>query len=100
MKTERELLEKSIANQKVISENLSDVTQDVFMIKEDLSRALGYLENDQRTNTKGLVESYNDLEQRVSELELSKKITKGKLAMIVLVLSFVAGVVKWLTEIL
>lgn len=97
---EKEFLEKLTKSQAEISENLSKVTGQITFIKEDLSRALGYLENNDRTNTKGLVESYQELEQRVTELEIRGKITRGKIAIVVLLLTSLGGFVTWLLEII
>jgi len=68
---------------------------DVFMRKQDLfnQRMSNILENDAATNKKGLVDKVGDIDNRVNDIEVKSKITAGKLAIGLFLISLIGGVV-------
>lgn len=68
----------------------------VFMNKQQMfnQRISGLLESDSSTNQKGALESLDNVMVRVLDLEVKNKVTAGKVAMSVLILS-VIGTFVW-----
>ena len=66
-----------------------------FFNKQELfnQRISDILENDEKTNKKGLVEEVTDISNRIDKIELKEKVTTGKIAVTVTILTFIGGVV-------
>ena len=66
-----------------------------FFNKQELfnQRISDILENDEKTDKKGLVYEVAEVSKRVDEIELKNKITAGKIAVTVTILTFIGGVV-------
>ena len=66
-----------------------------FFNKQELfnQRISDILENDEKTDKKGLVYEVAEVSKRVDEIELKNKITAGKIAVTVTILTFIGGMV-------
>ena len=66
-----------------------------FFNKQELfnQRISDILENDEKTEKKGLVYEVSEISDRVDKIELKEKITAGKVAISVTLLTFIGGAV-------
>jgi uncharacterized protein YutD len=65
-----------------------------FFNKQELNQRISdILENDEKTNKKGLVYEVGVISDRVDKIELQEKITAGKVAISVTLLTFIGGAV-------
>jgi len=66
-----------------------------FFNKQELfnQRISDILDNDEKTDKKGLVYEVGELSTRIDKIELKEKVTAGKIAVTVTILTFIGGVV-------
>jgi len=93
MPTNKILLEEILKEQRELAVQQLQISSDFsnFMNKQNMfnQRISGLLESDSATNTKGAMEDLGDLKDRVLDLEVKNKITAGKVAISVLILTAV-----------
>ena len=65
-------------------------------LDDDIKRILQYLENDNKTNSKGLIEEVKDLREDVNNLIVYKKVQAGKMMIYIGIGSTVLGLAIWL----
>ena len=64
---------------KMIPEERKTVYGKLNDLDDDIKRILQYLENDNKTNSKGLIEEVKDLREDVNNLIVYKKVQAGKM---------------------
>jgi|TARA_B100000809_G_C14730242_1_gene384731 hypothetical protein len=84
--TNKVLLEQILDEQKRLSEAVSN--QNLFN-----QRIAGILNSDNETHQKGLVENLEDVKGRVLDLEVKNKVTAGKVAISIVILTAIGGAV-------
>ena len=84
--TNKVLLEQILDEQKRLSEAVS--SQNLFN-----QRIASILNSDNETHQKGLVENLEDVKGRVLDLEVKNKVTAGKVAISIVILTFIGGAV-------
>lgn len=83
--------QRTLAKQQLqIAANLSTFMNEQSKFNQRVSILLN---SDPATNTKGVVENLIDIKDRVLDLEVKNKITAGKVAIGIIILSAVGGVV-------
>jgi hypothetical protein len=96
--TNKILLEEILKEQKELAKQQLNIASDfsIFMNKQQMfnQRISGLLETDSATNQKGALESLEDVKVRVLDLEVKNKVTAGKVAMSVLILTTI-GTFVW-----
>ena len=100
MATNKEILTLVLENQKEQAEKHLQLAADfsTFMNQQSKvnQRVLSFLESDNKTNSKGLVEKVDEIDSRVIKIETDSKITKGKIAIGVFLLTTLGGFISWL----
>lgn len=95
--TQKEIISEIREEQKTMAEMQYRLAADLsnFFNKQELfnQRISDILENDEKTNKKGLVEEVTDISNRIDKIELKEKVTAGKIAVTVTILTFIGGVV-------
>ncbi len=95
--TQEEIISEIRKDQKAMAEMQFRLAADLskFFNKQELfnQRVSDILENDEKTNKKGLVDGFADISNRVDKIELKDKITAGKIAVTVTILTFIGGIV-------
>tara|TARA_R110000787_G_scaffold54361_1_gene126515 strand:- start:122 stop:421 length:300 start_codon:yes stop_codon:yes gene_type:complete len=88
--TNKALLEEILDEQKRISKEMTDAINNQNLFNQ---RITSVLNSDSDTNQKGLVESLEDVKNRVLDLEVKNKVTAGKVAISVTILTAIGGAI-------
>ena len=95
--TQKDLISEIREEQKAMSVIQYRMAADfsTFFNKQELfnQRISDILENDEKTEKKGLVYEVSEISNRVDKIELKEKITAGKVAISVTLLTFIGGAV-------
>jgi len=95
--TQKEIISEIREEQKTMAEMQFRLAADLsnFFNKQELfnQRISDILENDEKTNKKGLVYEVAEVSKRVDEIELKGKVTAGKIAVSVTILTFIGSAV-------
>lgn len=95
--TQKEIISEIREEQKSMAEMQFRLSADLsnFFNKQELfnQRISDILENDEKTNKKGLVQKVADISARVDDIEIKNKVTAGKIAVTATILTFIGGVV-------
>ena len=89
--TNKDILNHIVKTQSENASYFSDFVGKQEVINE---RLLGYLENNSKTNRVGVVQKQQELDNRVSKLETSKKVIIGVSVFIMGVSAWVSGLLK------
>ena len=88
--TNKILLEQILDEQKRISSEMSSAINNQNLFNQ---RITNILNSDGDTNQKGLVENLEDVRTRVLDLEVKNKVTAGKVAISVVILSAIGSLI-------
>jgi len=88
--TNKVLLEQILNEQKRLSSEMSSAINNQNLFNQ---RITAILNSDDETNQKGLVENLSDIRNRVLDLEVKNKVTAGKVAVSVIILSSIGSVI-------
>ena len=88
--TNKELLQEILEKQKIVYRDLSDFKNEQYLFNQ---KVRGILNNDDKTNQKGLVEGLSDVSDRVLDLEVKNKVTAGKITISLVIVSAIGGAV-------
>ena len=88
--TNKALLQEILDEQKRISKEMTDAINHQNLFNQ---RITSVLNSDGDTNQKGLVENLEDVRNRVLDLEVKNKVTAGKVAISVIILTAVGSAV-------
>ena len=95
--TQKEIISEIREEQKTMADMQFRLAADLsnFFNKQELfnQRISDILENDEKTDKKGLVYEVAEVSKRVDEIELKGKVTAGKIAVTVTILTFIGGMV-------
>ena len=95
--TQKEIISEIREEQKTMAEMQFRLAADLsnFFNKQELfnQRISDILENDEKTDKKGLVYEVAEVSKRVDDIELKGKVTAGKIAVTVTILTFIGGMV-------
>lgn len=95
--TQKEIISEIREEQKTMADMQFRLAADLsnFFNKQELfnQRISDILENDEKTDKKGLVYEVAEVSKRVDEIELKGKVTTGKIAVTVTILTFIGGMV-------
>ena len=86
--TNKTLLQEILDEQKRLSKEMSDAINHQNLFNQRITTLLN---SDGDTNQKGLVENLEDVRNRVLDLEVKNKVTAGKVAISVILLSAIGG---------
>ena len=73
----------------VTKKNIQELDTQVNILNKKIDRILMYLESDDKTKTKGLVEKVSDINERVAVLEDDKNKLQAKVTILSSVIGFV-----------
>tara|TARA_B100000809_G_scaffold93520_1_gene92154 strand:+ start:329 stop:628 length:300 start_codon:yes stop_codon:yes gene_type:complete len=88
--TNKILLEQILDEQKRLSDEMSSAINNQNLFNQRITTILN---SDGDTNQKGLVENLSDIRSRVLDLEVKNKVTAGKVAISVIILSAIGSVI-------
>jgi len=88
--TNKILLEQILDEQKRLSDEMSSAINNQNLFNQRITTILN---SDGDTNQKGLVENLSDIRSRVLDLEVKNKVTAGKVAVSVIILSAIGSVI-------
>ena len=88
--TNKILLEQILDEQKRLSSEMSSAINNQNLFNQRITTILN---SDDDTNQKGLVENLSDIRSRVLDLEVKNKVTAGKVAISVIILSAIGSVI-------
>ena len=88
--TNKTLLQEILDEQKRLSKEMSDAINHQNLFNQRITTLLN---SDEDTNQKGLVENLEDVRNRVLDLEVKNKVTAGKVAISVIILSAIGGAI-------
>ena len=88
--TNKTLLQEILDEQKRLSKEMSDAINHQNLFNQRITTLLN---SDGDTNQKGLVENLEDVRNRVLDLEVKNKVTAGKVAISVIILSAIGGAI-------
>jgi len=88
--TNKILLEQILDEQKRLSGEMSSAINNQNLFNQRITTILN---SDGDTNQKGLVENLSDIRSRVLDLEVKNKVTAGKVAVSVIILSAIGSVI-------
>jgi len=95
--TQKEIISEIREEQKTMAEMQFRLAADLsnFFNKQELfnQRISDILENDEKTDKKGLVYEVAEVSKRVDEIEIKNKVTAGKIAVSVTILTFIGSAV-------
>jgi len=95
--TQKEIISEIREEQKSMAEMQFRLAADLsnFFNKQELfnQRISDILENDEKTNKKGLVYKVGEISNRVDKIEIKNKVTAGKIAVSVTILTFIGSAV-------
>jgi hypothetical protein len=95
--TNKILLEQILDEQKRLSDEMSNAINNQNLFNQRITTILN---SDDDTNQKGLVENLSDIRSRVLDLEVKNKVTAGKVAVSVIILSAIGSVIWRLISVL
>ena len=95
--TNKILLEQILDEQKRLSDEMSSAINNQNLFNQRITTILN---SDGDTNQKGLVENLSDIRSRVLDLEVKNKVTAGKVAISVIILSAIGSVIWRLISVL
>jgi len=95
--TNKILLEQILDEQKRLSDEMSSAINNQNLFNQRITTILN---SDGDTNQKGLVENLSDIRSRVLDLEVKNKVTAGKVAVSVIILSAIGSVIWKLISVL
>ena len=95
--TNKILLEQILDEQKRLSDEMSSAINNQNLFNQRITTILN---SDDDTNQKGLVENLSDIRSRVLDLEVKNKVTAGKVAISVIILSAIGSVIWRLISVL
>jgi len=95
--TNKILLEQILDEQKRLSSEMSSAINNQNLFNQRITTILN---SDDDTNQKGLVENLSDIRSRVLDLEVKNKVTAGKVAISVIILSAIGSVIWRLISVL
>ena len=88
--TNKELLQEILEKQKIVYRDLSDFKNEQYLFNQ---KVRSILNSDDKTNQKGLVEGLSDVGERVLDLEIKNKVTAGKVAISIVIVSAIGSAV-------
>jgi len=88
--TNKILLEQILDEQKRLSSEMSSAINNQNLFNQRITTILN---SDGDTNQKGMVENLEDVRTRVLDLEVKNKVTAGKVAISVIILSAIGSVI-------
>ena len=88
--TNKALLQEILDEQKRLSNEMASAINNQNLFNQ---RITSILNSDGDTNQKGLVENLQDVRSRVLDLEVKNKVTAGKVAISVIILTAIGGAV-------
>ena len=88
--TNKQLLQEILEKQKIVYRDLSDFKNEQYLFNQ---KVRGVLNNDDKTNQKGLVEGLSDVSERVLDLEIKNKVTAGKITISLVIVSAIGSAV-------
>ena len=88
--TNKALLQEILDEQKRLSNEMASAINNQNLFNQ---RITSILNSDGDTNQKGLVENLQDVRTRVLDLEVKNKVTAGKVAISVIILSAIGSVI-------
>jgi len=88
--TNKILLEQILDEQKRLSDEMASAINNQNLFNQRITTILN---SDGDTNQKGLVENLSDIRSRVLDLEVKNKVTAGKVAVSVIILSAIGSVI-------
>ena len=95
--TQKEIISEIREEQKTMAEMQFRLAADLsnFFNKQELfnQRISDILDNDEKTDKKGLVYEVAEVSKRVDEIEIKNKVTAGKIAVSVTILTFIGSAV-------
>ena len=95
--TQKEIISEIREEQKSMAEMQFRLAADLsnFFNKQELfnQRISDILENDEKTNKKGLVYEVGEISNRVDKIEIKNKVTAGKIAVSLTILTFIGSAV-------
>lgn len=95
--TQKDLILEIRQEQKRMAEEQLNLAADLssFFNKQELfnQRISDILENDEKTDKKGLVYEVESNSNRIDKIEIKNKVTAGKIAISVTILTFIGGAV-------
>lgn len=95
--TQKEIISEIREEQKSMAEMQFRLAADLsnFFNKQELfnQRISDILENDEKTEKKGLVYEVGEISNRVDKIEIKNKVTAGKIAVSVTILTFIGSAV-------
>lgn len=95
--TQKEIISEIREEQKTMAAMQYRLAADLstFFNKQELfnQRISDILDNDEKTDKKGLVYEVGELSTRIDKIELKEKVTAGKIAVTATILTFIGGVV-------
>jgi len=95
--TNKILLEQILDEQKRLSDEMASAINNQNLFNQRITTILN---SDGDTNQKGLVENLSDIRSRVLDLEVKNKVTAGKVAVSVIILSAIGSVIWKLISVL
>ena len=95
--TNKILLEQILDEQKRLSDEMASAMNNQNLFNQRITTILN---SDGDTNQKGLVENLSDIRSRVLDLEVKNKVTAGKVAVSVIILSAIGSVIWKLISVL
>jgi hypothetical protein len=88
--TNKILLQEILDEQKRLSKEMTDAINHQNLFNQRITTILN---SDNETHQKGLVEGLSDVKNRVLDLEVKNKVTAGKVAISVIILTAIGGAV-------
>jgi hypothetical protein len=88
--TNKILLQEILDEQKRLSKEMTDAINHQNLFNQRITTILN---SDSDTHQKGLVEGLSDVKSRVLDLEVKNKVTAGKVAISVIILTAIGGAV-------
>ena len=88
--TNKAMLQEILEQQRIFYKELSDFKNEQNLFNQKVKNVLN---SDDETNQKGLVEGLSDVSDRVLDLEVKNKVTAGKVAISLVIVSAIGGAV-------
>jgi hypothetical protein len=88
--TNKAMLQEILEQQKIFYKELSDFKNEQNLFNQKVRTILN---SDDETHQKGLVEGLSDVSDRVLDLEVKNKVTAGKVAISLVIVSAIGGAV-------
>ena len=90
-----DLTNKQLLNEIIKEQKIQAIEFSTFMNKQEKfnQKIASLLYSDSDTNSEGYIEKQNKISERVLDLEVKNKVTAGKVAISVLILTAIGGIV-------